>query len=430
MNLIFHIDVNSAYLSWSAIERLKRDPSLDIRTIPSIIGGDEKSRHGIVLAKSIPAKKYGVRTGEPVAAALRKCPFLHMEPPSHKLYSKRSQELMELLHSYTSDIEQVSIDECYMSYTPISHRFPSPEYAARSIADRVRAELGFTVNIGIAPNKLLAKMASDFEKPDKVHTLFPEEIPAKMWPLPVGELFMVGHSSAERLEQLGIRTIGELAKSDPAFLQLHFKSHGKTMWEYANGIDDSPLNPDNHEAKGIGNSTTLSADVKTAEAAKRILLALSEQVASRLRQAHQLAGTVTVEIKYSDFHACSRQTQLTTPTATSSALYVCSCQLFDELWNGNPIRLLGVRTSKLLPENTPIQLSLFDHGFLTENEPEEKNISKNCSISRKPASDPEKQKRLEAAMDQIRQKFGKDAVVRGSLMKSEKKTDDSDTLPT
>ena len=447
MNLIFHIDVNSAFLSWTAIERLQKDPSLDIRTIPSIIGGDEKSRHGVVLAKSISAKKYGIRTGEPVATALRKCPFLHMEPPNHQLYRRRSQELMDLLHTYTSDIEQVSIDECYLDFTPICHLFEqsslrsensiqTARFAARMIADRIRNELGFTVNIGIAPNKLLAKMASDFEKPDKIHTLFPEEIPAKMWPLPVSELYMVGRSSADRQVQLGIRTIGELANTDPEFLQQHFKSHGKQMWEYANGISDAPVNPDNHETKGIGNSTTLSSDVTTAPDAKKVLLALAEQVASRLRQAHQLAQTVTVEIKYNTFRSCSRQTQLSIPAATSGTLYDCACRLFDELWDGTPIRLLGIRTSKLVPEDTPVQLSLFDELFTANDSALSNNnsssntfsvrtaqandFSSGNQLSAAPSYSPsflEKQKRLEQAMDQIRERYGKNSVIRGSFLK-------------
>ena len=270
MNLIFHIDVNSAFLSWSAAEKLKNDPSLDLRTIPSIIGGDKKSRHGVVLAKSVPAKKYGIQTGEPVINAFRKCPFLVMEPPDHQLYHRRSQELMELLGSYTSDIEQVSIDECYLAYSPISHRFSSPESAARTIADQVRTTLGFTVNVGIAPNKLLAKMASDFEKPDRVHTLYTEEIPVKMWPLSVRELFMVGKSSAARLEELGIHTIGELAHASPEFLETQFKSQGRMMWEHANGIDHSALVPNDHTFKGIGNSTTLASDATDARQAKQI----------------------------------------------------------------------------------------------------------------------------------------------------------------
>lgn len=432
MTIIFHLDVNSAFLSWTADQLLKNGSALDIRTIPSIIGGDEKSRHGIVLAKSIPAKRYGIQTGEPVAHALRKCPFLHMEPPDRALYQKRSHELMELLRTYTSDIEQLSIDECFLDYTPIAHRFSSPQAAARMIADRVREELGFTINVGIAPNKLLAKMASDFEKPDKVHTLFPEEIPSKMWPLPVSDLYMVGRSSSARLMQLGIRTIGELAHTDPAFLRQHFKSHGQQMWEYANGIQNEPVNPNAHEAKGIGNSTTLSADVASAPAAQKVLLALSEQVSARLRSAHQMAQTVTVEIKYSTFQSCSRQTQLERPIATSHALYDCACQLFDELWNGTPIRLLGIRTSRLVSEDAPIQLSLFD--TLSFSEPsgnpsffsqtsqchassdvscpnvKEHLLSASSSISL------EKQRKLEDAMDKIRQKYGKDAVMRGTFL--------------
>ena len=424
MELVFHIDVNSAYLSWSAMERLKNGDSTDLRTIPSIIGGDEKSRHGVVLAKSIPAKKYGIHTGEPVASALRKCPFLVIEPPSHPLYSKRSQELMALLHTYTSDIEQVSIDECYMDYTPICHLFPSPQFAARTIADRIKNELGFTVNIGIAPNKLLAKMASDFEKPDKVHTLFPEEIPEKMWPLPVGDLFMVGRSSAQRLTQLGIRTIGELAHTDVDFLQFHFKSHGLLMWEYANGIDHSVVDADEHELKGIGNSTTLASDVEKTDAAKQILLSLSEQVAARLRKAHQIAQTVTLEIKYNTFQSCSRQTQLKTPSATSGTLYRCACTLFDELWNGTPIRLLGLRTSKLLPEDAPVQLSLFDMGLSEETNKEETSSKKRIKQEKLQPS-AEKQKQLEQAMDRIRQRYGQNAIVRGSLLKTDNPKDET-----
>lgn len=368
MNTIFHIDVNSAFLSWTAIEKLNSGDPVDLRTIPSIIGGDEKSRHGIVLAKSIPAKKFGIRTAEPVASAFRKCPTLRMEPPDHSLYHRRSEEMMELLRSYTPDIEQVSIDECYLDFTPISHLFSSAHAAAEEIGGRIREELGFTVNIGIAPNKLLAKMASDFEKPDRIHTLFPEEIPVKMWPLPVGELFMVGRSSTDRLTELGIRTIGDLAHADPDFLQQHFKSHGKSMWEHANGIDNTPLDSESHDPKGIGNSTTLASDVSDAAEARQILLALSEKVSGRLRRAHQIAQTVTVEIKYNTFQSCSRQTQLMTPTGTTDSLYRCACRLFHELWNGTPIRLLGLRTTKLLPEDTPVQLSLFDFNFGPEEE--------------------------------------------------------------
>ena len=206
---IFHIDVNSAYLSWTAVEQLKNGAKADIRTIPAIIGGNQESRHGVVLAKSIPAKKYGIRTGEPVANALRKCPDIHIEPPDHELYRAYSRKLMDFLHTYTPDIEQVSVDECYLDYTGIAHQFYSPVSAALEIKEKIYKKFGFTVNIGISSNKVLAKMASDFEKPGKVHTLFPEEIRVKMWPLPVRELYMAGGSSVETLKKLGIHTIGD-----------------------------------------------------------------------------------------------------------------------------------------------------------------------------------------------------------------------------
>ena len=282
--IIFHIDVNSAYLSWTALEKLKSGSGVDLRTIPSIIGGDEKSRHGVVLAKSIPAKKYGIQTGEPVAAALRKCPGLVMEPPDHKLYRQYSKAMIKLLsEEFSPLLEQVSIDECYMDFTPIASRYSSPEEAAGKIRDRVFESFGFTVNVGVSTVKVLAKMASDFEKPGKVHTLYPEEIRQKMWPLPVSDLFMVGRRSASKLESLGIRTIGDLAQADPAFLTTHFKSHGRLMWEYANGIASDVLQTGDQSVKGIGNSTTLSRDAKTREEARLVLLELSETVSRRLR---------------------------------------------------------------------------------------------------------------------------------------------------
>lgn len=408
MTIIFHIDVNSAFLSWSAAEKQIDSEHPDLRTIPSIIGGDEKSRHGVVLAKSTPAKAYGIRTGEPVASAFKKCPFLVMEPPNHALYRQRSAELMELLHSYTSDLEQLSIDECFMDFGPIAHRYASPLEAAHEIRKAVRTQLGFTVNIGISTNRLLAKMASDFQKPDRVHTLFPEEIPEKMWPLPVDELYMVGRSSASRLHQLGIHTIGNLAQSDIAILTSHFKSHGQQMWNYANGIASDRINPDQHEVKGIGNSTTLSSDALTREDACKVLLNLAETVSARLRKSEVLAQSVTVEIKYSDFSSASHQMSVSPPINATGPLYQVSCQLFDEFWNGAPIRLLGIRTTKLLEQNTPVQLSLFDLNFSLERPEHSKE---------KKAPSHEKQRKMEEAMDSIRKKYGKEAIVRGSFLK-------------
>lgn len=358
--LIFHIDVNSAYLSWSAVENLKNGSSIDLREIPSIIGGDMASRHGVVLAKSIPAKAYKITTGEPVAHALQKCPNLVMEPPNHKLYSEYSHRLMTLLKSFSPAIEQVSIDECYMDFTASQDKYDSPVAAATLIKDTVRDTFGFTVNVGISCNKLLAKMASDFQKPDKVHTLFPEEIPAKMWCLPVRELFMVGKSAAATLEKLEILTIGDLAHTNVSILESHMKSHGRLIWEFANGLDDSPVQTEESELKGVGNSTTLSRDAKTSADAKKVLRALCDQVASRLKKYGQLAGMVSTEIKYATFTNVSHQCQLPNATDDATTLYHYACLLFDELWNGEPIRLLGVRTSKLTTEPEPVQMSLFD----------------------------------------------------------------------
>ena len=396
-SVIFHIDVNSAYLSWTAAEKLKNGAAQDLREIPSIIGGDQKSRHGVVLAKSVPAKKYGIRTGEPVANAFRKCPNLVMEPPDHKMYRQKSAMLMEYLRSFTTKIEQVSVDECYMDFTEIASQYASPVSAAFQIKDSIREKFGFTVNIGISSNKLLAKMASDFEKPDKVHTLFPEEVPLKMWSLPIGELFMAGRSSVEALKKLEIDTIGELANADLGLIELHLKSHGKMLWEFANGIDHSEVQPEQSEAKGVGNSTTLSEDAATVEEAMKVFYKLAKSVGARLRKAGQRAGMVSMEIKYYDFRTASHQKQLLKPTHEDQVLYETACQLFKEIWSGEPVRLLGIRTAKLSAESEPEQMTLFDMEL--------------------PQPPDEKHQRLNAAMEAIRKRYGNDAVKKASLMK-------------
>ncbi len=406
--IIFHIDVNSAYLSWTAVERLARGDTVDLRLIPAVIGGDAATRHGVVLAKSLPAKAFGVQTGEPVAQALKKCPDLLLVPPDHKLYHRRSRELMALLREYTPDIEQVSVDECYMDFTPIAHRFSSPAAAAAEIRAHVREKLGFTVNIGISSVKVLAKMASDFEKPDKTHTLFPDELEKKLWPLPVRELFSVGGSTAARLATLGVRTIGDLASCSPGLLESHFKSHGRQIWEYAHGIDDSAVVTEREEAKSIGNSTTLREDVATEAEADRILLELAESVSARLRKNHLLAGCVAVEIKYSTFVKVSRQTAVYSPTDSTNAIHETACRLFAELWNGEPLRLLGLRATRLVGENAPVQLSLFDMDWQALRKKE------TATAVRKP--DAEKQRKLEQALDAIKNRYGRDAVVRGSQL--------------
>lgn len=399
--IIFHIDVNSAFLSWSAQKRLSAGDTVDLRTIPSIVGGDMEKRHGVVLAKSIPAKKYGIVTGEPIVNAMRKCPSLVLEAPDHPLYQQRSHELMSHLSHICPEIEQLSIDECFMDFTPIKNQYTSPEAAARLIKDEIRERFGFTVNIGISDKKVLAKMASDFRKPDMVHTLYTHEIREKMWPLPVSSLYMCGQSSTRTLYNLEIRTIGDLARSDRQILSSHLKTHGITLWEYANGIDPSKVISVPAEAKGIGNSTTLAHDVTSRQEACKTLLLLAESVGSRLRKAGQAAGMISVEIKYSNFKSVSHQTTLNAPSASTQLLYETGCRLFDELWDHSPIRLLGLRTSKLCDESEPIQMSLFDL-------PQKRTDLKKA--------DPKKLEALDKSLDRIRQKYGENAVVRGSLL--------------
>ena len=395
-NIFFHIDVNSAFLSWTAIDQLNHGETTDLRTIPAIIGGDTSKRHGVVLAKSIPAKAFDIHTGEPVVDAVRKCPGLTISAPDHELYRRQSHALMKFLSDICPDIEQVSVDECYMDFTPIAYRYPDPVTAAGQIKDSVRDTFGFTVNIGISDRKVLAKMASDFKKPDLVHTLFHTEIRQKMWLLPVSSLFLCGRSSVEVLHNLGILTIGDLAQADESIIVSHLKSHGRILWEFANGIDASAVETTRMDAKGVGNSTTMTKDAVSLEEINTVLLSLSESVAVRLRRANVRASMVSVEIKYNTFQSVSHQTTLATPSDSSSQLYQTACRLAAEIWDGTPVRLLGIRTSKLVDASAPVQMSIFDL-------PQQKTSHD-----------------LEAALDSIRKKYGDDAVVRGSLLRKPK----------
>lgn len=390
--LIFHIDVNSAYLSWTSVDRLAKGLS-DLRDIPAIIGGDQDKRHGIVLAKSTAAKKAGVQTGEPIVSALKKCPDLVMERPCFELYERNSRAFREILARFAPEVEPFSIDESFADMTGTEKLYGGALAAAELIRKTIKEELGFTVNIGISTNKLLAKMASDFEKPDKIHTLFPEEIPTKMWPLPVGELFMVGESSEHRLKELGIFTIGQLAQADPTFLRAHLKKKGEIIHQYANGRDTSSVFSRYSEAtKEYGNSTTLPFDVNDAHVAKNFLLSLCETVSTRLRADKKKATCITVHLTYHTFESKSHQRSLSVSTDVTNEIYATACRLFDELWDRHtPIRLLGVSCGRLM-EETYRQYSLFDM---------EKY---------------EKFGKLDAAIDKIRDKYGEDAIKRASFL--------------
>lgn len=394
--LIFHIDVNSAFLSWESVYRLSQDPeALDLRTIPSAVGGDAKSRHGIVLAKSTSAKRFGVTTGEPLVQALRKCPELVVVPSRFDLYIDCSRKLIRLLEEYTPDIEKFSIDEAFLDMTGTIHLFGEPVAVANMLRERIRRELGFTVNIGIAPNKLLAKMASDFEKPDRTHTLFAHEVAAKMWPLPVRELFFVGGSAAGKMERIGIHTIGELAACDLRILKFHLgDKYAAQIHAYANGVDHDPVEARDPINKGYGNSTTLSHDVSDYETACQVLLSLSETVGARLRADKVRCNCISVELKDWQFRTQSHQLTLDTATDSTAVLYQNACRLLKEFWDMTPVRLIGLRTSHI-SEDSFEQLSLFE------------------------TDKTRKLKELEKAVDSIRGKYGIDSIKRARFLEED-----------
>lgn len=390
----YHVDVNSAFLSWTAAYRVHiLGEEHDIREIPSVVGGNEKDRHGIVLAKSLPAKKYKIKTGEPLSEARRKCPELVIVPPDYGLYVRCSKALIGLLSQYSGQIHQYSIDEAFVEMSGSVRLFGNPVVFAQQLRQEVKDTLGFTVNIGVSSNKLLAKMASELRKPDQVHTLFPEEIPKKMWGLPVQELFMVGRATTKKLAALGIHTIGELAAAPPEILRAHLKKHGEVIWQYANGVDTSPFLQPLEENKGYGNSVTVARDVTDGKTAKQVLLSLTETVCARLRADGMKTACVGFSLTDSDFYRYSRQAALISATDTTEEIYRAVCRLFEAEWNGAPVRQLGVFTGKVT-HDTAYQYNLFD-------------LDRYDRLSK-----------LDAAIDQIRGRYGEDAVMRATFLKS------------
>ncbi len=394
---VFHIDVNSAFLSWTAAYRVNvLGEKEDLREIPSIVGGDQEKRHGIVLAKSMPAKKFGIKTAEPIVSAQKKCPGLVVVPPDYGLYVTSSRAFMKILKEYSDNVIQYSIDEAWVVFDGFEKLYGREQMAALAyeLKDRIRDELGFTVNVGVSTNFLLSKMAGDFSKPDKVHTLFPEEIEQKMWPLPVSDLFFVGRATVEKLHRVGIRTIGELAQADEGMIRSQFKKHGQTIQGFARGCD---MDPDMvfHEAnKGYGNSMTAPVDIVTMEYARHILLSLCETVGTRLRHDQVRISVVSVHLTTCEFQRMNKQMQLDSPTNTTAELYEAACRLLDKLWDKKtPIRQIGVHTSKV-EENAGRQYNIFDMEKM------------------------DKLEKLDQTIDKIRDKYGENTVFRASFLKS------------
>lgn len=388
---ILHIDVNNAFLSWTAVERLKQGSKIDIREIPAIIGGDETKRSGIVLAKSMKAKECGIRTAETIYQAKIKCPKVQIFRSDFKIYRKYSDSLYQLLLQYTDKIERFSIDECFLDMTNYLMK-DSLLNKAKEISKRVKEELKFTVNIGVSNNKLLAKMASDFTKPDKIHTLYKEEIQQKMWNLPVSELFMLGKKTVPKLYNLQIKTIGDLAKADKNMLEKKFGKHGVMIWEYANGIDETEVKYQKEKPKGIGKSVTLPQNVSDVRKLEEILLALTEQVTYRLRRHNLLANTVSVQLRTKDFGDASHQARLLVATSSTKEIYEKAKELLEQMYQrGLAIRLVGIRVDNLV-EKEKQQICLFKR---EEND---------------------KQEKLDNIIDTLKEKYGYNMITRAGKM--------------
>ena len=387
-----HIDVNNAFLSWSAILMLKNGFKYDIRNSYAVIGGDESSRRGIVLAKSTPAKKKGVVTGETLFMARKKCPNLKAYPPNYKFYKKMSDSMFNLIKNYSPDIEPMSVDECFLDYTPVKHLYGDVISFAYRLKKEIYDTLGFTVNIGIANNKLCAKMASDFSKPYKVHTLFKNEIEKKMWPLQVDDLFGIGKKTAIKLHNLNINTIYDLAHVDEKKLYKYFKNMSVDMIRSANGIGSDFVNSVPDDPKGIGNETTLDHNISNKEDLYQYLLALSENVTLRLRRQNKYAYVVAVTLKDKFFKRTSHQKKLINATNITEEVYNTAKEILYEMDTDDGVRLIGVRLDNLVSTSNH-QTSLFED--LGERED-------NSS--------------LEMAVDEIKEKFGFKAIKKASLI--------------
>ena len=396
--VIFHVDANSAFLSWSAAYRVKvLQETEDLREIPSVVAGDKASRHSIILARSTPAKKLGIKTGEPLFQALEKCPNLKIVPPDYELYVRASRSFVGLLRSFTPEVEQYSIDEAWMDMTGTTKLWGSPRLAAEKLRQRIWDELGFTVNVGISSNKILAKMAGDFEKPNKVHTLFPEEMADKMWPLPVRDLFLVGAATEKKLNLSGIYTIGQLAQAEVSFLRRKLGKHGETIWHFANGRNADLVISEPTENKGYGNSTTMPKDVVTEQEAYQVLLSLCETVASRMRKDGQCGRCLCVHLRTNEFQNFSHQSMLSGATNITTEIFEAACKVFREAWDGEtPLRQLGVQMTRLSKEPYQ-QFDLFS-GMSPQRY--------------------ERKLRLDETVDSLRDKFGEDIIQRGRFVNS------------
>lgn len=357
--VIFHIDVNSAFLSWSAV-KLLTEGGPDIRLVPSAVSGDPSDRRSIITAASIPAKKLGIKTAIPVSMALRKCPNLVIVHSDWEWYRHCSTSFIDICRLYSPVLQQFSIDECFIDMTFRLYRKDAAE-VARALKDEIKEKLGFTVNVGVGSNKLLAKMASDFEKPDKVHTLWQDEVQKKMWPLPAGDLLWVGKKTRERLSAYGIYTIGDIARlPENSLARIVGKKFAAQMHDNANGIDNEPIITEFQEAKSISVERTFAKDIVNPEELDREMFKVACTVAHRLRRQGFRCTCVSMFIKFTDFSVAQKQCQISGPTDVTALILNEARRMLGDMWDGTaPIRQVGIGLSKFTKEETE-QLMLFE----------------------------------------------------------------------
>ncbi len=391
--VILHCDMNSFFASVELLDY----PQL--RDKPMAVCGDPRNRHGIILAKNEIAKKYGIVTAETLWQARRKCPDLQTVPPHHEKYSYYSRLINEIYLSYTDMVEPFSIDESWLDVTASQKLFGSGKQIADSIRHQVKQELGLTLSAGVSFNKIFAKMGSDYKKPDATTVITPENYRDLLWPLDIGELFFVGKATAQKLRNIGFTTIGELAQADKVSLSALLGKQGSVIYEYANGLDKTPVAryDEKEDIKSIGNGSTFRHDLVGIKDVRTALISLADTVAVRLRQNKKKALGVKVDIKDPSLKVISRQQQLDAPTNLAEVLSHTALSIINKSWDlRDPIRMLTVTAINLCPEDQAQQLSL----FATEN------------------SRSESGEKMERAMDDIREKFGKNAITFGRTTKS------------
>ena len=388
--IIFHCDLNGFYAS---VELLSHP---DLRDVPMAVCGDPHSRHGIILAKNEPAKKFGIQTAETIWQAKKKCPDLVLLPPHHKLYREFSKRVNAIYDEYTDLVEPFGIDESWLDVTHTLHLFGGDATAlADQIRARIKQELGLTVSVGISFNKVFAKLGSDYKKPDATTLISRENWKEIVWPLPVGDLLYVGGAARKLLKQYGITTIGQLAGCSQEMLETLMGKAGTQLYEFANGLDTSPVRSryNAEPVKSVGNGTTFPQNLTTREQVHAGIAMLADSVATRLRHYGLYAGGLQVTVRDPEFHDRSRQCQLSAPTHLIRDLTETATELVHQLWKPPaPIRAITVTAIHLVPEGQAYeQVDLFT-----------------------PVPKKDKQEKLEGAMDRIRKKYGSGAILFGA----------------